>query len=96
MSDNLAAAEAALQQKVAGKRFDGSVKFDIEDEGVLRVADGQVTRQDGEADVTVLGDLDTFREIFEGDLSPTAAYMTGRIRIEGDLGQAMKLSALLG
>ena len=40
--------------------------------------------------------LDTFREIFDGELSPTSAYMTGRMTIEGDMSVAMKLSQVLG
>ncbi|MEM1382694.1 MAG: SCP2 sterol-binding domain-containing protein, partial [Pseudomonadota bacterium] len=40
--------------------------------------------------------LDTLKEMFEGELAPTAAYMTGKIKIEGDMGQAMKLSQFLG
>ena len=96
MSENLAAAEAALKEKFAGESLDGTVKFDIEDEGVLRVVDGEVEQGDGEADVTISGDLDTFREMFDGELSPTSAYMTGRIKIDGDMGLAMKLSSLLG
>jgi putative sterol carrier protein len=40
--------------------------------------------------------MDTFQELFDGDLDPTAAYMTGKIKIDGDLGQAMKLSQILG
>lgn len=96
MSENLAAAEAALKRKFDGESFDGTVKFDIEDEGVLRLVDGEVTQGDGEAEVTISGDLATFREIFDGALSPIAAYMTGRIRIDGDMAKAMKLSAMLG
>lgn len=96
MSDDLAAAEAALREKFSGESLDGTVKFDIEDEGTLRVVDGEVTREDGDADVTIAGDMETFREMFEGELAPTAAYMTGRIRIDGDMALAMKLSSLLG
>ena len=96
MSENLAAAEAALKEKFAGESLDGTVRFDIENEGVLLVVDGDVSQGDGEADTTISGDLDTFRDMFEGELSPTAAYMTGRIKIEGDMGLAMKLSSLLG
>lgn len=95
MSEKLDAAEAALKAKFADEDFDGTVKFDIDGEGVLRLVDGAVTRDDGDADVTIGGDLDTFREMFDGELSPTAAYMTGRIRIDGDMSTAMKLSAKL-
>ncbi|HUF56824.1 MAG TPA: SCP2 sterol-binding domain-containing protein [Thermohalobaculum sp.] len=96
MSDNLAAAEAALSEKLEGERLQGSIRFDVADEGVLRVVDGRVTREDGAADATISGSLDTFRAIFEGRLSPMAAYMTGRVRIDGDLGAAMRFGQALG
>lgn len=96
MSDALDAAVAKLTEKFSGADFDGSVKFDIEDEGVVRVADGAVTKEDGDADVTILASMETLQEIFQGDLSPTAAYMSGRLKIDGDMSQAMKLTQFLG
>ncbi len=100
MSEALAAAAAALRDKFADADFTGSVKFDIEDEGVILVAGGEVGIEDtpdgSDADVTISAALDTFRDIFDGALSPTAAYMTGRMRIDGDMGLAMKLSQILG
>ncbi len=100
MSEALEEAAAALRKKFAGAEFAGSVKFDIEDEGVILVAEGEVNIEDnpgdGDADVTISAALDTFRDIFDGALSPTAAYMTGRMRIDGDMGMAMKLSQILG
>ena len=96
MSEALQTAAAALREKFADADFEGSVKFDIEDEGVILVVDGELRMEDGEADVTISASLDTFRKIFDGELSPTAAYMTGRMRIDGDMGLAMKLSQILG
>jgi putative sterol carrier protein len=100
MSEALEEAAAALREKFAGADFAGSVKFDIEEEGAILVADGEVGSGDGpgdsDPDVTISAALDTFREIFDGTLSPTAAYMTGRMRIDGDMGLAMKLSQILG
>jgi putative sterol carrier protein len=32
----------------------------------------------------------------EGRLDPTLAYMTGKLKVEGKLGVAMKLAAMLG
>ncbi|MEM1385189.1 MAG: SCP2 sterol-binding domain-containing protein [Pseudomonadota bacterium] len=96
MSEALDAAIAELQGRLAGADFDGSVKFDIEDEGMIRIVDGAISREDGDADVTITASLDTLKEMFEGELAPTAAYMTGKIKIEGDMGQAMKLSQFLG
>ncbi len=100
MSEALEAAAAALREKFADTDFAGSVKFDIEDEGVILVAEGEVGTENDpgeiDADVTIGASLDTFREIFDGELSPTTAYMTGRMRIDGDMGLAMKLSQILG
>ena len=96
MIESLNEAAEALREKIGGSGFDGSVKFDVEDLGVIRIADGDVTTEDGDAECTVTASLDTFQELFEGELDPTAAYMTGKIKIDGDLGQAMKLSQLLG
>ncbi len=100
MSEALEAAATALREKFADAEFAGSVKFDIEDEGAILVAGGEVSTQgspgNSDADVTISAALDTFRDIFDGALSPTAAYMTGRMRIDGDMGMAMKLSQILG
>ena len=100
MSEALEAAAVALREKFADADFEGSVKFDIEDEGVILVTEGEVNIEDGpgeiDADVTIGASLDTFREIFDGELSPTAAFMTGRMRIDGEMGTAMKLSQILG
>ncbi len=100
MSEALEEAAAALREKFADADFDGSVKFDIEDEGVILAAEGEVgignNPEEIDADVTISAALDTFREIFDGELSPTVAYMTGRMRIDGDMGLAMKLSQILG
>ena len=96
MSEALASAAAALTEKMAGAELDETVKFEIEDEGAILVEGGEVTTGgDGDADVTIRADLETFREIFDGELSPTAAYMSGRMVIEGDMSVAMKLSQVL-
>ena len=96
MSEALESAAAALREKIGSGEIDETVKFEIEDEGAILIANGEVTTGDGDADVTIRASLDTFREIFDGDLSPTAAYMSGRMAIEGDMGVAMKLSQILG
>ena len=40
-------------------------------------------------------DADTFRAILDGDLNPTAAFMSGKLAIDGDMGAAMKVGAAL-
>lgn len=96
MSEIVSAAAAALSDKIGDAGFDGSVKFELTGEGVIRIVDGAVTTEDGDADCTITADPDTFKDMFEGEIDPTAAYMTGKIKVDGDMGVAMKLGQLLG
>ncbi|MEM7060008.1 MAG: SCP2 sterol-binding domain-containing protein [Pseudomonadota bacterium] len=94
MSDALEAAAEALRGKI-GDGIDGSVKFAIEGEGAIVIDGTSVSTEDGDADCTVSADMDTFHELFNGELDPTAAFMTGKIKIDGDMGVAMKLGQIL-
>ena len=96
MSDTIDQAVLALNEKLAGGGFDGTAKFVIEDEGAIMVDADGARAGDDEADVTLTADADTFREILEGDLNPTTAFMSGRLKIDGDMGAAMRLAPALG
>lgn len=90
------AAVAALSGKLDGG-FDGSAKFVIEGEGAVMI-DGAGVRKatdDDEADVTMTAEADTFQEILSGDLNPTSAFMSGKLKLDGDMGTAMKLGSAL-
>jgi putative sterol carrier protein len=95
MSERLVAAAEALRGKIDGSGFEGSVKFDVAENGVIRVENEQVSTGDGSADCTISASMETFQEMFEGALDPTAAFMTGKIRIDGDLSVAMRLAQIL-
>jgi len=75
-----------------------SYLFEIEGEGewLVTVADGKlaVTEGGGEADATITASGETFDKIVAGEQNPTTAYMTGKLKIKGDLGAAMKLQKL--
>jgi putative sterol carrier protein len=90
-------AVTALSAKLSGG-FDGSVKFVIEGEGAVMVDGGGVrAAEDGDdADVTMTADADTFQDILAGDLNPTSAFMSGKLKLDGDMGTAMKLGSVLG
>ena len=95
MSDVIEKAVTALNEKLGGDVFEGSAKFVIEDEGAIVVDADGARAADDEADVTMSADTDTFRAILEGELNPTAAYMSGRLTLDGDMGAAMRLGAVL-
>lgn len=96
MSDVIDAAVSALNEKVAGSGFDSSAKFVIEGEGSV-VVDGTGARaSDEETEVTLTASADTFQGLMAGDLNPTAAFMTGKLSVSGDMGVAMRLGGVLG
>lgn len=96
MSNVIEAAVAALNDKMDGADFDGSAKFVIEGEGAVVVDSSGARASDEEADVTLTADTDTFQSMMSGDLNPTAAFMSGKLSVDGDMGMAMKLGSILG
>jgi putative sterol carrier protein len=90
-----------LPARVTADRIAGvnnTYVFDIDGAGTWRVAiaDGQidVTEGGGDADVTFSASEESFEKIVAGEQNPTTAYMTGKLKIKGDMGAAMKLQKL--
>jgi putative sterol carrier protein len=95
MSDIINAAVTALNEKLAGAGFDGSAKFEIEGEGTVRIDETGASASEADADVTLTAYAETFQAILEGEQNATAAFMTGKLSVDGDMGMAMKLGAVL-
>jgi len=95
MSDIIRAAIEALNAKIGDDGFDGSVKFDIEGEGSIIVDGGGARAGDGDTDCTLSADSETFQGMLDGSVNPTAAFMTGKLSVDGDMGLAMKIGAVL-
>ncbi len=92
--DNLPARVSA--DRIAG--MNNSYTFEIDGAGTwtVAIADGALTVSEGagEADCTISASQETFEKIMAGDQNPTTAYMTGKLKIKGDMGAAMKLQKL--
>jgi putative sterol carrier protein len=88
--------ERADAAKTAGMH--NTYVFDIEDVGqwTVTVEDGTVTVAEGtgEADCTIRASEETLVKIARGEANPTTAYMTGKLKIDGDMGAALKLQKL--
>ncbi len=82
--------------KTAG--MNNSYLFDIEGAGKWKVDvnDGQVSVSEGEsdADAVISTNEETFEKIASGEQNATSAYMTGKLKVKGDMGAAMKLQKL--
>jgi putative sterol carrier protein len=82
--------------KTAGMR--NSYLFEIDGAGTWKVdvdaGSVKVTEGPGEADCTIATSEETFEKIASGEQNPTSAYMTGKLKVKGDMGAAMKLQKL--
>ena len=90
-----------LPSRVNPERIEGmsnTYVFDIEGAGVwtVAVADGAITVSEGasDADCTFSTTEENFEKIVAGEQNPTTAYMTGKLKIKGDIGAAMKLQKI--
>jgi putative sterol carrier protein len=90
-----------LESRIDTSRTTGmnnSYLFDIEGAGKWKVdvQDGQVTVTEGgeDADAVITTSAETFEKIASGEQNPTSAYMTGKLKVKGDMGAAMKLQKL--
>lgn len=88
-----------LGPRVAGQ-LQGTAKLVVKDEGAVildsdgaRAGDGHADGE--EADVTLAASEQVFRAILSGDQNPATAYMTGKLKVDGSLQRALKVSAIL-
>jgi len=90
-----------LEGRADSSRIDGidhSYLFDVAGEGqwLVEVRNGavRVTEGPAQADVTISLSGDTFSRIASGQQNPVTAYMTGKLKITGDTGAALKLQKI--
>jgi putative sterol carrier protein len=90
-----------LPSRVTPDRIEGmnnTYVFDIEGAGAwtVAIADGTITVTEGvgEGDCTFSTSEENFEKIVAGEQNPTTAYMTGKLKIKGDMGAAMKLQKI--
>jgi acyl-CoA dehydrogenase len=91
---------SAIQSRAANAAALGkTLKFDFGDQQVFLDGTGdenRVSTDNNDADCTVSVSLEDFESILNGDLNPMGAFMSGKIKVKGDMGVAMKLQDLLG
>jgi putative sterol carrier protein len=90
-----------LAGRVSADRIAGlnnTYVFDIDGAGAwtVAIADGSltVTEGAGDGDCTISSSEEVFEKIVAGEQNATTAYMTGKLKIKGDMGAAMKLQKL--
>lgn len=96
MSDLVNEAVATLNARLGGAGWaEGRAKFVFKDEGAMMLDAAGARAADEDADVTLTATPETFKAMFEGELNPTAAFMTGRLSVDGNMGLALRLASVL-
>jgi putative sterol carrier protein len=100
MADLQALTENIGRQAAMAPRLGYRVKFALHEGGVI-LWDGTgptpvISNEDAAADTTFRIAGSDLEQLLAGTLDPMLAYSTGRLKVEGSLGVAMKLGSLLG
>ncbi len=90
---------AIVKERAEGKDLSvlsGSVKF-VVDENVVLIdgVSGEISSNDTEATCTISTDADTMQSIMDGSSSPQAAFMTGKLKVAGDMSIALKVQSVI-
>ncbi len=88
-----------LEEKLAyAPQLGAKIKLDFGDDGLLFIDGTQmptvVHNADEEADTTFVCSMDLLQSIVNGTQDPTMAFMTGKLKVKGSMGYALKLSSL--
>jgi putative sterol carrier protein len=70
--------------------LDRSIKLDLKGDGIVHIDGAAVTNEDKPADLVVTVTLRDLTALGKGELDPTRAMMSGRLRLS-DMGLAMRL-----
>jgi putative sterol carrier protein len=85
-----------LQKAVtASGGFDRTLTVDLKGGGYIHIAGAQVTNENAPADCTITVAKEDLEAMVRGELDPTMAFMTGKLKIDGDMSVAMKLQPIL-
>nr|MEA2799696.1 hypothetical protein [Phenylobacterium sp.] len=81
---------AAASDAGLGSGLGKSIKLDLKGQGVIHIDGATVSNEDLPADLVVTVALNDLAALGKGELDPTRAMMTGRLRLS-DMALAMKL-----
>ena len=76
----------------------GTIKFVIDDTIVFVDGTGSknlVSNSNEDADCTISTTATALKDMQSGDLNPMIAVMSGKVKISGDMGLAMKVQSLM-
>ena len=84
-----------MRNRIGQDGIKQTVKYDCGEDGVIFVEGSDIDRTDRDADCTLTISRENVVNLLKGDLHPLTAMMTGKLKVSGAKGAAMKLGALL-
>lgn len=85
-----------LVQDIEPVGFD--VKFDLADEGIIYIAAKEapiaISNTGGDAETTLRISAKDLQQLLDGRMNPTTAFMFGKLKVDGDMSNAMSLTSL--
>ena len=71
------------------------VKFEVKEVGSFVFHGNEVLTSNEDRECTLIASVDTFKGLLRGRLNPTLIYMSGELKIKGDVAIAMQLGRYL-
>ncbi|WP_371224950.1 SCP2 sterol-binding domain-containing protein [Roseovarius sp. 2305UL8-3] len=76
-------------------RIRGTVRLAMPDLGTLFVDETGAIESDKEAEITLTAKSDVFKNIVSGDQDPAMAFMTRKLKVDGNPMRALKIGEIL-
>lgn len=90
--------ELTARVRATAEKSDGlsrPVLLDLGDTGLIHLEGTTVGNEEGPADCRISLSADNLERLMEGRLNATMAYMTGQLKVQGDMTLALQLASAL-
>jgi putative sterol carrier protein len=94
MMTTLAEFADAVTARAKG-RIKGTVRLEMPDMGMLFVDETGAVISEDAAEITLIAKSNVFKNIFEGSQNPATAFMTGKLKVDGNPMRALKIGEIL-